>query len=56
MTNGETIRYQCEGCDREMEITLEPKEKLRDKALENREMGLDAPTRCPWCEQLLEEV
>lgn len=56
MTNGETIRYQCESCDREMEITLEPKEKLHSRAPENQEKGLEEPGTCPWCGQPLMEV
>jgi len=47
MGPGETKRYDCDDCQREFEVTLEPKAKeLKDKK------GLEAAkvTCCPFCE------
>jgi transposase-like protein len=43
---GETIRYCCSKCDREYEITFEPKAAdMQTKP----DMDSAAPSQCPFC-------
>lgn len=55
MTEGETKRYQCNSCNKEYEICLEPKMK---KETDESKLGMcDDPAYCPFCNQMdIDEV